>query len=134
MLHCFPWSRLCFEGWIPGSQPGDDDKKIKCPGMTCTAGAWQVDNIVPQRPRCSVVFYGRDCALKGGSPGRSPGMTIKKHNEDKCGGNFNVRRRYLSGVLVFPVQSAGLWRRRQPAFLRLHCNVPYSSCIFRAHL
>ena len=61
--------------WIPGSKPGDDDKKIKCPGMTCTAGARRVDNIVPQRPRCSIVFHGQDCALKCGSPGRGPGMT-----------------------------------------------------------
>ena len=46
--------------------------------MTCTAGARQVDSIVPQRPRCSIVFYGQDCALKYGSPGRSPGMTKDK--------------------------------------------------------
>ena len=48
--------------------------------MTCTAGARQVDSIVPQRPRCSIVFYGQDCALKYGSPGQSPGMTIKKES------------------------------------------------------
>ena len=52
--------------------------KKESPGMTYTAGAWQVDSTVPQRPRCSIVFYGQDCALKYGSPGQSPGMTKDK--------------------------------------------------------
>ncbi len=60
--------------------------------MTCTAGARRVDNTVPQRPRCSIVFYGQDCALKCGSPGRCPGMTIKKrarggHNKKRARGD-----------------------------------------------